>query len=86
MQVFKIGRLTSMQGALSKVHNQLAQCCGQLATTAVTLKEDLSRLKQQNSNNMKHVPGDKDTNMRKRHVNREKICEGADQAMARAHH
>ena len=32
---------------------------------------------------MKHVPGDEDTNIRKRHVNREVICECAEQAMAR---
>ena len=72
-----------MQGALSEVHDQLGQRREQLATAAGTLKKDLSRLKQQNSSNMKHVPREEDTNKRKGHVNREQMCEGAEQAMAR---
>ena len=77
VQVFEIGHLTSMQVALSKVHDQLGQRREELATTAVFLKEDLSRLKQENGSNVKHVPGDKDTNIKKMNVNRKQKCEGA---------
>ena len=51
----------------------------------VTLKEDLSRLKQQNGSNVKQVPGDKDTNIGNGQwaCDKEQMCVSAEQAMAR---
>ena len=64
VQLFEIEHLTSMQGVLSKVHDQLDQRWGHLVTASVTLKKYLSRLKQQNGSNERHVPRDEDDKIR----------------------